>query len=62
MEREQLLKITDGDVVCYLAEKIDEDGFILYRLTWIDLIGNSHELFSYVYSDLLDFLKFKLQN
>ena len=64
METEKILKlkvIVDGLPFVYRIEKIDDGDIILYRLTWEDVDRNLHEMFSYVYSDLLDFLKFKLK-
>lgn len=64
MVTEKILKIkviANGVPIVYSTEKIDDGDIILYRLTWKDADRNLHEMFSYVYSDLLDFLKFKLK-
>ena len=49
------------DVVYFHIQKIDEDSITLFRLQWIDEEDLNHELFFNDYSDLLQFLEFKLK-
>lgn len=62
IEKVLSLKATCTDNFVYFhIQKIDEDDITLYRLFWIDYEELTHELFFNDYSDLLQFLEFKLK-
>ena len=62
IEKVLSLKATCTDNFVYFhIQKIDEDDITLYRLCWIDYEELNHELFFNDYSDLLEFLEFKLK-